>query len=95
MRRPGVDIGADGERAVAGSGDDHHANVGIAIDLGQDSLQIGEHVRADRIQLGRAVQRQRRDPSSHRQRDAPFDGGSPVVTARPRAEVARSARARP
>ena len=31
---PGVDIGANGERAVAGSGDDHHANVGIAIDLG-------------------------------------------------------------
>ena len=86
-RRPGVDIGADGERAVAGSGDDHRANVGIAVDLGQESFQLGQHLRADRIQLGRSVQSQRRDSVLARQHDAPFEwwlagrhGSSPLCS---------------
>ena len=43
------------------SGDDHHTNIGIDVDLAPESIQLSQHLRADRIQLVRAVQRQCRD----------------------------------
>ena len=57
-----VDIGARGERAFAGAGQDHGACIGVRLDFIQCRHQAIDQIVIQRIELVGAVERNKRDP---------------------------------
>ena len=56
QRRPGIDVGTDAERLVAGGGQDDAADSGVGVDPRGDVRERLDHFRCQRIELVRAIQ---------------------------------------